>query len=82
MHRALRIMREKGAAGCVVLGEPEYDRRFGFQADANLILPNVPLEYFQALPFGSSRPNGTVSYHHSFIAQDDEAISVSPTHGL
>jgi putative acetyltransferase len=70
MHEALRILREQGAAGCVVLGEPEYYSRFGFQADSNLILPDVAPEYFQAISFDSSRPPGTVSYHQAFNARE------------
>ena len=69
MREALRILREQGAAGCVLLGEPEYYSRFGFQADPNLILPEVPAEYFQAIAFGSGRPHGIVSYHEAFSAQ-------------
>lgn len=41
MREALRILRERGASGCVVLGEPEYYARFGFKADPNLVLPGV-----------------------------------------
>jgi putative acetyltransferase len=70
MREALRNLREHGAAGCVVLGEPEYYGRFGFKADPNLILPGVPAEYFQALSLDSSRPRGTVSYHAAFDARD------------
>jgi putative acetyltransferase len=70
MHEALRILREHGAGGCVVLGEPEYCSRFGFQADPNLILPDVPPEYFQAISLDSSRPHGTVSYHQAFNARE------------
>jgi putative acetyltransferase len=66
VHEALRILRERGAAGCVVLGEPRYYGRFGFRADPNLALPDVPPEYFQAVSFGTSRPHGIVSYHGAF----------------
>jgi putative acetyltransferase len=70
MHEALRILRKLGAAGCVLLGEPEYYSRFGFQADPNLILPDVPPKYFQAISLDSSRPHGTVSYHEAFNARE------------
>ena len=70
MHEALRILRERGAAGCVLLGEPKYYGRFGFQADPNLILPDVPPEYFQAIALDSSRPHGTVSHHEAFNARE------------
>ncbi len=69
MREALRVLRGRGASGCVVLGEPLYYGRFGFQADPDLVLPGVPPEYFQALSFGLSRPRGTVTYHEAFNAQ-------------
>lgn len=69
MREALRTLREHGASGCVVLGEPEYYGRFGFRADPDLVLSGVPAEYFQALSFGSSRPRGTVTYHEAFEAR-------------
>ncbi|MGC1523647.1 MAG: N-acetyltransferase [Steroidobacteraceae bacterium] len=68
MGEALRILREQGAAGCVLLGDPNYYSRFGFQVDPNLTLPNVPPEYFQALSLNASRPRGTVWYHEAFNA--------------
>lgn len=69
MREALRVLQEMGAAGCVLLGEPEYYGRFGFRTEPNLVLPDVPPEYFQALTFGSPLPCGTVSYHEAFNAQ-------------
>ena len=69
IREALRILRERGASGCVVLGEPEYYSRFGFQADPHLVLPSVPPEYFQSLSFGSSKPRGMVTYDDAFAAQ-------------
>jgi putative acetyltransferase len=68
MREALRVLRVRGAAGCVLLGEPEYYSRFGFHADANLILREVPPRYFLAISFRTSRPQGTVSYHEAFNA--------------
>ena len=70
MGEALRILREKGAAGCVLLGDPGYYSRFGCQPDPNLILAGVPPEYFQAVSFDSSHPQGMVSYHSAFNTQD------------
>jgi putative acetyltransferase len=69
MREALCILRQHGAAGCVVLGDPKYYGRFGFRAEPNLVLPDVPPEYFQAISFGSTLPRGTVSYHEAFNAQ-------------
>ena len=69
MRQALRALRARGASGCVVLGEPGYYGKFGFQADPDLVLPGAPAEYFQRISFGSSRPRGTVSYHEAFETQ-------------
>jgi putative acetyltransferase len=69
MHEALRLLRERGAAGCVLLGDPAYYRRFGFKPEAHLVLPEVPPEYFQALLFQSALPHGIVTYHDAFNAQ-------------
>jgi len=65
-REALQILRQRGAAGCVVLGEPGYYGRFGFAANASLVLPDVPPEYFQALSFDSSKAEGVVTYHEAF----------------
>jgi putative acetyltransferase len=69
MREALRLLRGRGACGCVVLGEPAYYRRFGFRAHPYLVLPGVPAEYFQALSFDSAQPRGTVTYHEAFNAR-------------
>lgn len=69
MHAALQQLRGQGAAGCVLLGDPAYYARFGFRPEPGLLLPDVPAEYFQALAFGSSVPQGVVTYHAAFSAQ-------------
>jgi putative acetyltransferase len=55
-----------GAKGCVVLGDPNFYSKFGFKIVAELILANVPTEYFQALSFDVKIPKGTVTYHDTF----------------
>lgn len=69
MQQALAALRERGAAGCVVLGDPGYYARFGFRAESSLVLPGVPAEYFQALLLDGVLPAGIVSYHEAFSAQ-------------
>lgn len=70
MQEALLRLRTRGAAGCVVLGEPAYYGRFGFRANPRLILADVPPEYFLAISLGSSWPQGTVSYPQAFNARE------------
>jgi len=64
----LARLREQGANGCVVLGDPAYYCRFGFAADPNLILPGVPAEYFQRLLFNGQPCSGVVNYNSAFMA--------------
>ncbi|MOA24808.1 hypothetical protein D3C78_1455030 [compost metagenome] len=70
MTAALGALRERGAAGCVVLGEPGYYGRFGFRAQPGLVLADVPPEYFQAVSFGDAMPCGTVAYDEAFSARE------------
>ena len=55
------------AAGCVVLGGPEYYGRFGFAHDQALTYPGafVPT-HFQRLVLGGDPPAGVVSYSAAF----------------
>lgn len=63
----LAKLREHGARGCVVLGDPGYYARFGFAADPNLKLSGVPAEHFQRLSFDEHSCSGTVKYHPAFL---------------
>lgn len=69
MHESLGALNRVGASGCVLLGDPEYYGRFGFNNVPDLVFPGVPAEYFQALKFRGSFPAGTVSYHEAFAAE-------------
>lgn len=69
IESAMNWLREQGAAGCVVLGDPAYYARFGFKVEPAVILPGVPVEYFQALAFPSEMPSGNVTYHEAFNAR-------------
>lgn len=69
IRQLLDALRQLGAAGCVVLGEPAYYGRFGFRAETGLLLPGVPAAYFQALVLDGALPAGSVSYHPAFDAQ-------------
>ncbi len=66
MQQALTELRKLGAAGCVVLGELQYYSRFGFKVDPELVLPDVPPEYFQAISLGAKAPAGRVAYQKAF----------------
>ena len=66
VEHGLEALRTLGAHGCVLLGEPEFYTRFGFQHRAELILEGVPPEYFLSLAIGHEAACGNVTYHESF----------------
>jgi putative acetyltransferase len=69
MRSVLESLKNSGASGCVLLGDPAYYSRFGFQTAPSLVLPEVPPEYFQSLQFSGVLPSGEVTYHEAFNAK-------------
>ena len=55
-----------GAGGCVLLGDPRYYRRFGFESVPDLYYPHAPAWAFQQLTLRGPRPSGEVSFHPVF----------------
>jgi putative acetyltransferase len=66
IEAGLASLKQQGAMGCVVLGDPAYYRRFGFSIDHGLTLAGVPPEYFQSLSFHGAPRGGSVTYHPAF----------------
>ena len=66
IEEGLRRLRDRNARVCVVLGDPDYYRRFGFEHDTALRYPGPPPEYFQRLLLSGSAPAGIVRYHAAF----------------
>jgi len=66
VREGLQQLKARGASGCVLLGDPAYYGRFGFEADPKLTLDGVPPEYFMRVAFSPVYGGGTVSYHPGF----------------
>lgn len=66
VREGLARLRRAGAAGCVVLGDPGYYRRFGFEADPALTFAGVPAAYFMRLVIAGAAPAGAVVYQPAF----------------
>lgn len=66
VREGLQRLKALGAAGCVLLGDPAYYGRFGFEPDPKLTLTGVPPEYFMRVAFSPVYGGGTVSYHPGF----------------
>jgi putative acetyltransferase len=61
-------LNEQGAAGCALVGNPDYYNRFGFRPFPALTPSGEPAEYFQILPLAVSEPRSVVGFHPLFHA--------------
>lgn len=70
IEAGLARIKTLGAAGCVLVGDAEFYKRFGFRTDPRLRLAGVPPEYFMALALtsGQDMPTGEVRFHAAFDA--------------
>ena len=70
IEAGLANLRERDAAGCVLVGDPAYYSRFGFRLFPELCPDDEPAEYFQILPLGTKRPDSVISFHPLFHVSD------------
>ena len=66
IETGLARLRELGAAGCCLVGHPDYYPRFGFRNTPRFGVQGVPAEVFFALPFAGHIPQGEVTFHEAF----------------
>ncbi len=69
MREGLAAIQALSAKGCMLVGNPDYYQRFGFRNIPELILDNVPPQYFLVLPFGKNKACGKVKFHKGFEAK-------------
>ena len=70
IQEGLSLLREMGARGCALVGDPNYYHRFGFRNYPELIHEGVPQDVFLALPFTNNVPQGRVNFHEGFLSTD------------
>lgn len=73
IHTGLASLQTLGAAGCCLVGHPEYYRKFGFTTVAGLGVEGVAPEYCFALSFNGAMPQGTITFHDAFMATGQTA---------
>jgi len=66
IREGIRRLQARGAGGCVLLGDPAYYGRFGFEADPDLWCAGAPAGAFQRLILAGPRPRGEVRFHPAF----------------
>lgn len=77
MEAALARLRARGARGCVLVGDPKFYTRFGFQSDASLVVAGVPPEVTLSLRFVQNDDHGTVAFHPAFLAAMTEPVAAA-----
>lgn len=68
MEAVLAQLRTKGAQGCVLVGDPKFYGRFGFQSDRSLVVPEAPPEVTLSVRFRPCDDRGTAMFHPAFLA--------------
>ena len=68
IQEGLSRLRDMNAAGCCVVGHPDYYRKFGFENPSGLSHEGVPQEVFFTLSFDGNTPQGKVAFHDGFKA--------------
>ena len=66
IREGLRRLQSTGAGGCVLLGDPAYYARFGFENDPHFRHAGAPPWAFQCLTLNGPRPRGEVTFHPGF----------------
>ena len=65
-------LRLRGAAGCVLVGDPGFYERFGFRSLPGLTYEGVPGEYVLGLSFGADSPLGQIHANEAFSIEAED----------
>ena len=71
MHAALKRLAGMGERGVVLVGNPDYYRRFGFTPDCGVDLPGVPPANVMARPLAGGQAKGRLVCHPALMPQDN-----------
>lgn len=71
IREGIRLLEEDGAVGFMLVGDPDYYRRFGFIARPELTIDNVPAKYFLCLSTTGGVPSGRVTFSDAFDVSPD-----------
>lgn len=68
IEAGLAALRQRHAAGCIVVGDYGYYARFGFRHAPAHAPPGAPASHFMILGLGPSAPSGVIEFHAAFGA--------------
>jgi len=67
IREGIRQLQDKGAAGIVLVGDPNYYVRFGFVSRPELPMGEIPQQYVLSLPLTDDMPSGEITAHEAFL---------------
>jgi putative acetyltransferase len=71
VEAGLERLRERGARGCALVGDPAYYNRLGFIQTPGVTCPGVPDENVLCLRLGGTMPEGELRYHPAFLVEPE-----------
>jgi putative acetyltransferase len=66
--KGLELLRERGATGCALIGNPAVYRGVGFESDGKLTYGDLDTRYVQCIVFKGSPPSGVLKFSPAFDA--------------
>lgn len=66
IETGLAELQARGARGCILIGDPAYYRRFGFELSPQNVPENEPEDYFMVKLFSGALPSGAFRFHPAF----------------
>lgn len=67
IRKGLEGFKSLRAKGCLLVGDPAYDRRFGFQNPPSLRVAEVPPEFALCQALEGPVPSGLATHHPAFF---------------
>jgi len=66
INEGLRSLKDAGADGCALIGNPDYYCRFGFVSDGSIQYQDLPDRLVQWISFNQTRPKGVLTFSAAF----------------
>lgn len=70
VREGLVRLKELGAQGCILVGDPTFYKRFGFESMPGLSMEGVPHENVLALSFTERRAKRNIIHQHAFSVKE------------
>ncbi len=70
IHIGIAMLKETGAKGIALVGDPSYYTKFGFKNNPQLIHEGISQEYFMVMPLSDEIPQGTVTFHEAYLTEE------------